>query len=480
MKRDAFPILLVLMLFSLCLSRSAAGSENRLSEESASCLSCHAKPGIQVVFDNNESIEAYINADAFRKSVHNSLSCSGCHSDFASGRHPERKFRNKLHYQTKASLACRHCHRNPEIKKSGIHVALLEQEKKGVPILCTNCHGSHEIRGVTRTAKYTNEEAYCMKCHSGRSTMRFRNGETVSVTIDRLKLLNSVHNKLSCSDCHYGFSSEEHPNRNFATRRDYTLASSDNCRRCHFDKYTKTMESIHYTMLSQGNTSAPVCIDCHGSHGISRTGKERASIAKRCQRCHPEIYEIYAKSVHGSALFNENNQDVPVCADCHTAHTMEDPRKLNYRERIPEMCSNCHANVSVVGKYGLSTGVVDTYLADFHGVTLKFYKLQKDALNRPAKAMAVCTDCHGSHNITTTIGPRSSIVKANLEKRCRKCHAGAPKNFPDTWLSHYEPNFKRAPLVYVVTVIYRIFIPVLVVGLVLQILLHIWRYVVNR
>ncbi len=55
-----------------------------------------------------------------------------------------------------------------------------------------------------------------------------------------------------------------------------------------------------------------------------------------------------------------------------------------------------------------------------------------------------------------------------------------PRNFPDSWISHYEPSLKRAPLVYVINLIYKIFIPFMMVGLILQILLHIWRYAVNR
>jgi predicted CXXCH cytochrome family protein len=231
-------------------------------------------------------------------------------------------------------------------------------------------------------------------------------------------------------------------------------------------------------MLSQGDLDAPVCIDCHGSHDISRIGNERVLIAKRCQRCHAEIYDTYAKSVHGNALFNENNQDVPMCTDCHTAHTIEDPRTVDYRDRVPEMCSNCHANKAIVGKYGLSVDVVDNYLSDFHGVTLKFYRMQKDTLD--TKPIAVCTDCHGTHNVSSTVGPDATIVKANLVKTCQRCHVQAPKNFPDSWLSHYKPSFTRAPLVFFVNWIYKIFIPILIAGLVLQILLHIWRYVVDR
>jgi predicted CXXCH cytochrome family protein len=473
------PFALFLSIACLLLAGPAAGNAG-LSDEARVCLSCHARRGLMVTFQNNEFVEAYVDTDKFMSSVHHSLRCSECHPDFAAGKHPQRTFRSKIHYQTKSALVCRRCHTDRQIKASSIHAALFNQEKTGTATVCTNCHGSHAITRVAKTGKYSNEEEYCLKCHGYPVKMTFRNGEVLSGTINMSSLQASVHNKLSCSDCHYGFSSEEHPKRNFSTRRDYTLASSENCRRCHFDKYTKTMESIHYTMLSQGNLAAPVCIDCHGSHGISHIHKSRALIAKRCQKCHAEIYDIYAKSVHGNALFNENNQDVPVCADCHTAHTIEDPRTLNYRERVPDMCSNCHANKAVVGKYGLSTAVVDTYLSDFHGITLKFYKLQKGVLNKPAKPMAVCTDCHGTHNINSTVGPDATIVKANLVKRCQKCHAEAPKNFPDSWLSHYEPSLTRAPLVFFITLAYKIFIPVLVAGLVLQILLHIWRYVVNR
>lgn len=319
-----------------------------------------------------------------------------------------------------------------------------------------------------------------MKCHARQMTMHFANGETLPAKVDSLLLKTSIHGKLSCSDCHYGFSSEEHPQRKFRTRRDFTLALSESCRRCHFDKYTKTLESIHYTMLSKGRLDAPVCTDCHGSHEVYRVSKERTASAKRCQRCHASEYETYARSVHGNALFNEHNQDVPVCVDCHTAHTIEDPFTLDYRDRIPEICSGCHAKKEIVGKYGLSTDVVKSYLSDFHGMTLGLYKMQKEGAERPHKPIAVCTDCHGTHNIVGTTGAHAGAVKANLLKRCQKCHADANKRFPDAWLSHYEPSFKRAPVVYVASMAYKFFIPIVIAGFVLQILLHIWRYAVNK
>ncbi len=451
-----------------------------LSDEVRKCAGCHGKQGIIKKFQNNETISAYVDAEKFRASVHKFLTCSNCHTDFSADKHPKRRFRSKKQYKIRSSLVCRRCHKNEQIKAKPIHASLLREERKGKAPVCTDCHGAHSVMPVTSGKVYANEKEYCISCHGYKLSMVFKNAETLLLTVD-ISLLNaSVHNKLSCSDCHYGFSSEEHPRRNFRTKRDYAIASSDSCRRCHFDKYTKTLESVHYTVLSQGNLKAPVCTDCHGSHSISYVSKERTFSARKCQKCHPEIYEIYAKSVHGSALLNEYNQDVPVCIDCHKVHDIRSPLTLEYHEKIPEMCGNCHANKAIVGKYGLSTDVVKTYLSDFHGVTLGFYKKQKEALYKPARPIAVCTDCHGIHNISSTIGPDATIVKANLVKRCQKCHEDATENFPDAWLSHYEPSLRKAPLVFIINLIYKILIPVMMIGLGLQILLHVWRYAVNR
>ncbi len=468
------------LLFILVLLPGPGRSEQVLSSgETGKCLECHAKRGLSITFLNNEKQPSSVDPVKFKGSVHGSLACSACHADFSDGKHPTRTFKSKAQYQIKSSQVCRRCHTDEQIRKASVHAELLVEERRGNAVVCANCHGAHAIARISGKGAM-NEEQYCMRCHGRRTAMRFKNGEHRSIRVDVVLLKASVHSKIDCSDCHFGFSSEEHPQRNFRTARDFTLASSESCRRCHFDKYTKTLESIHYAILSQGRLSAPVCIDCHGSHDIAPLGKERTSSAKRCQRCHSREYDTYAKSVHGSALFNEHNQDVPVCADCHTAHTILDPFSLDYRERIPEMCGSCHAKKEIVGKYGLSTDVVKTYLSDYHGVTLGLYKMQRGTNYKPGKPIAVCTDCHGRHNITSTVGPDATVVKKNLLKRCQKCHAGTSEHFPDAWLSHYEPSLSRAPLVFIAGLVFKIFIPIVIIGLVLQILLHIWRYAINR
>ncbi len=451
-----------------------------LSDESRICLGCHGKRGIVKRFQNEESVAAYVDPEKFKASVHGFLTCSNCHDEFTGESHPDRRFRSKKQYRIQASRECRHCHTVEQLKMKPVHAGLFRAEEEGRSAVCTECHSAHAVTAVAGGRIFSNEAQYCMSCHGFSLSTTFRNGEQLSVTIDKSVLEGSVHAKLSCSDCHYGFSSEEHPRRIFRTKREYSLASSESCRRCHFDKYTKTLESVHYAVLSQGNQKAPVCTDCHGAHSVALGNRERSLTTRRCQGCHPAVYEIYAKSVHGRALFDEHNQDVPVCIDCHKAHNILYPNTLDYRENIPALCSGCHADRTIMGKYGLSTDVVKTYLTDFHGVTLSLYRKQREAMDKPARPIAVCTDCHGTHNITSTRGIDAALVKANLLKRCQQCHKDAPKNFPDTWLSHYEPNLRSAPLAYLANLVYRIFIPILVIGLFLQILLHVWRYAVDR
>ncbi len=476
-------ITILYVMGALLLPLSAQATPTRgqeLSGENRRCLECHAGQEAVFSFLDGDSLKTSLDAGSLQRSVHGSMACSACHIDFSEQSHPKRTFRNRLQYQVKSSLICRRCHTDQQISKHDIHQKLLLDERRGNAPVCVNCHGSHSIERVSGRSAFANEEQYCMKCHGRPLSLKLGSSGSLPLTVDIDRLRESVHAKLSCSDCHFGFSSEEHPERQFRTARDFALASSESCRRCHFDKYTKTLESIHYTLLRQGRLDAPVCTDCHGSHDISRTGKERSASAKRCQRCHQKEYRVYAASVHGNALFNEHNQDVPVCADCHTAHDIQDPCTMDYRERIPEMCSNCHAKKEIVGKYGLSTDVVKTYLSDFHGVTLGLYRKQKGESFKPTRPIAVCTDCHGTHGIMSTTGPEATTVKKNLVSRCRKCHVDANDNFPDAWLSHYEPSLKRAPLVFAVMFMYKLFIPLFIVGLVLQILLHLWRYAVNR
>ena len=65
---------------------------------------------------------------------------------------------------------------------------------------------------------------------------------------------------------------------------------------------------------------------------------------------------------------------MPTCIDCHGVHNIEDPRTAAFRLQSPEMCAKCHADRALMAKYGISTDVFNTYVADFHGTTVAIFE----------------------------------------------------------------------------------------------------------
>ena len=67
-----------------------------------------------------------------------------------------------------------------------------------------------------------------------------------------------------------------------------------------------------------------------------------------------------------------------------------------------------------------------------------------------------------------------------MANSCRSCHAEAGTQFPDAWLSHYEPTWSQTPVLMAVKAGYGVLIPFIIGGMMLQMLLHLWRMAVNR
>jgi predicted CXXCH cytochrome family protein len=321
----------------------------------------------------------------------------------------------------------------------------------------------------------------CLTCHGDTAlSVDLPSGESRSLYVDATVFAASVHgDKLSCVDCHADITEVPHESRAFKTRREFSIAYYENCKRCHFANYSKTLDSAHAAAVRRGDAMAPVCVDCHGAHDVTAPNRPRTRISQTCARCHEGVSAVYAKSVHGSALIEEGNDDVPTCTDCHRSHDVGGPHAAAWESHTPDMCASCHADEPLMKKYGLSTAVHQTYLADFHGMTASLRASRGEA-GESVPIVARCTDCHGVHDITKVDAPTSRVLKANLVQTCRQCHADASDNFPDAWLSHYEPSWSRAPLVYFVTLGYQFLIPFMIGGLILQVLLHLWRVVVNR
>ncbi|HLE13060.1 MAG: hypothetical protein A2504_07370 [Bdellovibrionales bacterium RIFOXYD12_FULL_39_22] len=285
---------------------------------------------------------------------------------------------------------------------------------------------------------------------------------------------SSAHGpKLLCTDCHNDYGGFPHEKRHFENKRQYSLDKVKTCQRCHYSHYTRALDSVHYVQLKAGNLDAAMCTDCHGHHDIKRPGATRTDITKRCAKCHDDIDKVYRQSIHGSAMANENNQDVPVCTDCHTSHEIKEHNDSSFHINAYKTCGRCHGDQEKMERYGLNTNILTSYLDDFHGASNRIYSQQKQ---HSEKLIAACYDCHGVHDIKSKKESQThEEARAKIVQMCKKCHLNATPSFSNAWLSHYPPTLKSAPLVWLVKWFYRIMIPLAIIGLILHILLHIWR-----
>jgi predicted CXXCH cytochrome family protein len=323
-------------------------------------------------------------------------------------------------------------------------------------------------------------EKYCLSCHSNPDLkMTLPSGEEVSLFISKDDLKNSVHSPLGieCEACHIEIKTYPHPLISFETRREMTRTYYQTCQKCHPDNYEKAQDSMHAQAAAAGNLDAPVCTDCHGAHDVQPPNQPRAQISTTCGQCHTEIHDEYVQSIHGSALLGEGNPDVPICTDCHGVHNIQDPRTAQFRVETPDLCASCHADPELMAKYGLSADVYGLYDLSWHGVDISVYKAQWPTIWHES---AVCTDCHGTHNIRTTDDPESMVHPDNLLATCQNCHPGVGPNWTGAWTGHNRIDPERNPFLYYTEVFYASFTPVVLWLSLIYVLLQILHATVDR
>ena len=349
--------------------------------------------------------------------------------------------------------------------------------------------GRVNVAAVQSFAPSQVEDSVCLGCHNKDGfSVELGSGETLSLSISSDAFGQSVHgtNKVTCVTCHTDIDGFPHPKRTTETIRDVKLKYYTSCQQCHAEQFNLTLDSVHEKSLAAGNKNAAVCADCHNPHTQQRitddAGKllanARLHIPETCAKCHSAIYDTYKQSVHGKALTEDGNPDVPTCIDCHGVHNIQNPTTATFRNSTPYLCAKCHTNNALMHKYGLSTQVLNTYVADFHGTTVVLFDktFPDQPTNKP-----VCTDCHGFHDVARVDDPQKGLsVRKNLLARCQKCHPDATANFPDAWLSHYIPSPEKYPMVYYINLFYKFFIPAVLVPMLILVVMDFSRMMINR
>ena len=323
-------------------------------------------------------------------------------------------------------------------------------------------------------------EKYCLSCHGDSNlSMTLPSGEVLSLYVSQDALDHSVHSSkgIECEACHNDITTYPHPVLKYQSKRELSRAFYQTCEKCHSVNYAKAQDSMHAQAAEAGNLDAPICTDCHGAHDVRPPAEPRSSISETCGQCHTQIVDTYRQSVHGAALMADENPDVPVCTDCHGVHNIQDPRTAQFRVAEPELCAGCHANKELMSKYGLSSDVYSIYKRSWHGVDVSVYKAKWPTIWHDS---AVCSDCHGIHDIRSTDDPLSKVNPKNLLTTCQQCHPSAGPNWTDAWTGHNEISLERTPALFYVEKFYTSFTPFVLWACIIYVVLQIIRATVDR
>ena len=162
------------------------------------------------------------------------------------------------------------------------------------------------------------------------------------------------------------------------------------------------------------------CVDCHSDVKTSPHENTPAKIS--CSACHSTEQAAYNRSLHGHVT-KPGTPPAAGCSDCHgSPHELlpaSDPKSRTNHANIPTTCGVCHSQKFVMEASGRSSQPFVAYQASVHG----------QAVARGVEKAAVCTDCHGAHDITSAADPKAPIFKFNVPATCGKCHGPVEREF---------------------------------------------------
>jgi cytochrome b subunit of formate dehydrogenase len=214
----------------------------------------------------------------------------------------------------------------------------------------------------------------------------------------------------------------------FAAQKPAPKPTNEDCLACHSDStMTKDVNgktvslyvnpdafknSIHGGMFS--------CVDCHSD--VKSSPHETTPAKVSCAQCHADQQSAYDRSYHAKAIKAGDGQ-AATCVDCHgSPHELlpaSDAKSRVNHANIPATCGTCHGQKFVMGASGHSAQPFLSYQESVHG----------KAVAAGSDKAAVCTDCHGSHEILAASDSKSSIFKFIVPATCAKCHGKVEQEF---------------------------------------------------
>lgn len=232
--------------------------------------------------------------------------------------------------------------------------AFRDDVHRAAGLQCTACHAQVRDRAEYAPIPRTAIAPMCARCHSDAAYMRHFDPQVRTDQFSQYQ--SSAHGKAmaggeprvaTCSDCHgaHGVTRVRDSRSPVAP-----LNVAKTCARCHADAalmkafghepspFADWSASVHAAaLLKRGDTSAPTCNTCHGSHGATPPGV--MEIANVCAQCHVREAELFTASPK-KAIFEAMGQ--AQCLVCHGNHAIEHPTDLLVGLTKGAVCATCH------------------------------------------------------------------------------------------------------------------------------------------
>lgn len=215
----------------------------------------------------------------------------------------------------------------------------------GVKLLCLLIAAVAMLLAAAGPAFALDQEG-CLICHGDPNftNPNPRPGYPTSLYVDPVAFAKSVHGNNKCTSCHKGFGLSI-PQHQADPKKDYKEVAIESCEGCHQKEFMAYQTSAHAKQF-YGDKAGPICISCHGSHGIkqvrlgSETAEFKMSMARdSCGRCHQDKFEKAKHEFHFKAL-SLGYARAATCFDCHGAH-QNLSLKAGTQETV-QQCRQCH------------------------------------------------------------------------------------------------------------------------------------------
>ncbi len=233
---------------------------------------------------------------AFRADVHAAagLTCAACHTTSAAGQP-----RYEAPPRTAIAPMCATCHSDAAYMRQFAPQVRIDQFSQYL----TSTHGKRMAAGEVRVAT-------CSDCHGAHGVLR---------VADAQSLVAPANVATTCSRCHGDPARMTPFGRNTAPPADWAA-------------------SVHAAaLLKRGDTSAPTCNSCHGSHGATPPGV--TDVVNVCAQCHVREAQLFRASPK-KAIFDAIGQTE--CLVCHTNHRVESPADTWIGLQEGAVCAQCH------------------------------------------------------------------------------------------------------------------------------------------